>query len=329
MLMNALYGKQQVRRRRPLFHHFFSRFLRKLKGEKGEKGRVEQSGQESFKQEVSAKPVRARFRLTLKKKFILQIASLLVLFTAILLAYLDVPLKWHALPSIETVEDSRLEQDLLSYVSHDNANQGSGGFMIPENAIISAVSSREYLLKQGDTLSEIAHINGLDVGTLIAFNEIRDVRRIYAGTAIRIPNVDGVPYTVKKGDSLASIADKHNVHLNAILDANDLQSEIISSGQVLFIPGGQLNEYDYKKAMGTLFVYPTRGRLTSPFGYRNDPFTGVRTMHYGIDLAAPLGTNIVTTMAGTVVAVGDRPTGYGKYVVERPLFPISPIFCPW
>jgi murein DD-endopeptidase MepM/ murein hydrolase activator NlpD len=222
-----------------------------------------------------------------------------------------------AVPPLDPVTVNSVRASLLSYSGQESANQGSGAFMLPEGAIINSVSSREYLLQRGDTLSEIAGSNGLDVGTLIAFNQISDVRKIFAGTTIRIPNVDGVPYTVRSGDSLASISEKFAINLNYILDANDLQTELISAGDQLFIPGGKISEYDYKKAMGTLFIYPTGGRLTSPFGYRNDPFTGVRSMHYGVDLAAPVGTSILSTMAGQVIAVGDRPAGYGRYIVVR------------
>ena len=78
-----------------------------------------------------------------------------------------------------------------------------------------------------------------------------------------------------------------------------------------------MNEFDYKKAMGTLFVYPTQGRFSSGFGYRADPFTGKRRFHNGIDLANASGTRISATMSGTVADVGDRPSGYGKYVIIK------------
>ena len=55
------------------------------------------------------------------------------------------------------------------------------------------------------------------------------------------------------------------------------------------------------------------GTLSSPFGYRNDPFTNERGFHSGVDIAAPQGTDIVTLYAGTVVEASyhDR---YGKYM---------------
>ncbi|MEA3463391.1 MAG: M23 family metallopeptidase [Bacteroidota bacterium] len=55
--------------------------------------------------------------------------------------------------------------------------------------------------------------------------------------------------------------------------------------------------------------------LTSTYGYRNDPFTGKRTAHHGIDLAGPEGLDIHCAGAGTVVLAQMNRHGYGKEVV--------------
>lgn len=55
--------------------------------------------------------------------------------------------------------------------------------------------------------------------------------------------------------------------------------------------------------------------LTSTYGYRNDPFTGKRTAHHGIDLAGPVGLDIHCAGAGTVVYAKMNRHGYGKEVV--------------
>lgn len=48
---------------------------------------------------------------------------------------------------------------------------------------------------------------------------------------------------------------------------------------------------------------------TSPFGYRQDPFTGKRKMHNGIDFRAS-GDNVYSMMAGKVIKVGyDKLSG--------------------
>ena len=209
--------------------------------------------------------------------------------------------------SIALPDDSSARVHLLHYIAPESEAKGSGEVGIPDGRIIDQVKTFTYTIERGDTLSEIAAKHDLDVGTLISFNDIDDVRRVMAGTDLTVPDVDGIPYTVKKGDTLERIAGRYDVPLENILDANDLQSATIQPGQTLFIPGGEISEYEYKKAMGTLFIYPSLGRLTSGYGYRNDPFTGIRRMHYGIDLAESVGTPVNSTMAGRVATIGNQP----------------------
>ena len=62
--------------------------------------------------------------------------------------------------------------------------------------------------------------------------------------------------------------------------------------------------------------YPLqRIRITSPYGYRKDPFTGKRKFHNGIDLHAR-GDEVMAMMAGVVVKVGQDKSS-GKYVTLR------------
>ncbi len=218
---------------------------------------------------------------------------------------------------IQLPEESSIDTEMLHYVSPESEARGSGEYGIADIPIVDKVKTSSYTIKSGDTLSDVAAEYDLDVGTLISFNDIEDVRRVRAGTDLKIPDIDGIPYTVKRGDTLEMIAARYKIPMENLLDANDLQSALIQPGETLFVPGGEINEYEYKKAMGTLFVYPSSGRLTSGYGYRSDPFTGIRRMHYGIDLAGPVGTAIKATMGGTVASVGNQPRGYGKYVVVQ------------
>ena len=47
------------------------------------------------------------------------------------------------------------------------------------------------------------------------------------------------------------------------------------------------------------------GTLTSGYGYRTDPLTGVRAFHRGVDIAAPAGTPVAAMLFGRVAAVGE------------------------
>jgi murein DD-endopeptidase MepM/ murein hydrolase activator NlpD len=60
-------------------------------------------------------------------------------------------------------------------------------------------------------------------------------------------------------------------------------------------------------------IWPTRGWVTSSFGFRKSPFTGLREKHDGWDIGARLGSNVRVTADGIVVVAG-REHGYGKLV---------------
>lgn len=61
-------------------------------------------------------------------------------------------------------------------------------------------------------------------------------------------------------------------------------------------------------------VSPVDGWITSGFGTRISPFTGERSLHLGIDIAAPLGTPILSPADGVVIFSGAK-AGFGNFVM--------------
>ena len=55
-------------------------------------------------------------------------------------------------------------------------------------------------------------------------------------------------------------------------------------------------------------------RMASGYGYRIDPFTKMRTMHFGMDFSAKTGTPIYATGDGKVVRADNRAAGFGNHV---------------
>lgn len=66
-------------------------------------------------------------------------------------------------------------------------------------------------------------------------------------------------------------------------------------------------------APGTL-GWPVSGTITSPFGYRRNPFGGGMEFHQGLDIAAPTGTTVTAAASGTVISAGWYG-GYGNYIL--------------
>ncbi|MEK6805905.1 MAG: M23 family metallopeptidase [Pseudomonadota bacterium] len=55
------------------------------------------------------------------------------------------------------------------------------------------------------------------------------------------------------------------------------------------------------------------GWVSSGYGMRIDPFTGLRAYHAGVDFAAPVGSDVLSVASGIVTDVGER-FGYGVLV---------------
>ncbi|WP_315601624.1 M23 family metallopeptidase [Treponema socranskii] len=179
------------------------------------------------------------------------------------------------------------------------------------------VSYQTYTVRSGDTLGGITKRFGLtNLSTLIDVNGITNARSLHEGQKLRIPSVDGLMYTVSKGNSLTGLSAKFNVPLEDLLDVNDLASQTLTVGQQLFIPGAKMDAAKLHEVLGDLFKIPITAayRISSKFGWRPDPFTGVRSYHTGIDLACPEGTPIRAAMNGTIAFVGWSNV-FGNYII--------------
>lgn len=63
-----------------------------------------------------------------------------------------------------------------------------------------------------------------------------------------------------------------------------------------------------------IFDWPVSGTITSPFGWRSNPFGGAPEFHQGLDIAAPTGTTITAAASGTVI-LAQWYGGYGNYIL--------------
>ncbi len=59
------------------------------------------------------------------------------------------------------------------------------------------------------------------------------------------------------------------------------------------------------------------GRITSNYGTRTDPVNGGSAFHAGVDIAAPFGTPVTSTVSGTVIKATDSGGGYGNEIIVR------------
>jgi len=119
---------------------------------------------------------------------------------------------------------------------------------------------------------------------------------------------------------ISTIEDAHALELlkdycveSAEITAGDVEKEAAPLAYILYsnqtLPEGVSME---QAILGFDYCTPVSGSISSEFGYRDHPTEGEERFHYGIDLAADTGTEILCFADGTVTAVGES-SSYGKY----------------
>ncbi len=173
-----------------------------------------------------------------------------------------------------------------------------------------------YRARSGDTMGNIATKLGVSLDTLSSMNRVegRGVHNVRVGELLTVPSQDGIRATLT-GD-FDAFCEKNRVQPDDVLAANGITRADLHDGMVLFLPGVQHTGTALRMTTGTYVTMPLRGYESSPFGRREDPFTGLMSRHSGVDIAAPLGSPIKSSTDGTVVAA-RYDTMLGNYVEVR------------
>jgi murein DD-endopeptidase MepM/ murein hydrolase activator NlpD len=193
----------------------------------------------------------------------------------------------------------------------------AGGAVGGESYQVLPLSMMSYRVKPGDTLERIAYRFGMELDTLSSLNRPggKGVHYLVTGEEIQIPNQDGI-YLGVNGDFDALCA-KYNLAAEDVLAANSISKKDLAPGMRIFFPGAKHAGYELSLSYGVAIANPVHGGwVSSPFGYRTDPFTGSKTRHRGIDLAASQGAPVRSASDGRVVDCGFHDV-LGNFIVVR------------
>ncbi len=187
----------------------------------------------------------------------------------------------------------------------------------------------DYTVAEGDTASSIAQKFNVSLDTIRWANDLRSVDDVKVGQVLKILPETGVLHSVKRGETVYSIAKTYDVDPQAIVDfpfntfIND-ETFALAVGQDLIVPGGVMPRIvpwspppvpreniappPAHLAQGAgEYIWPTTGRISQ----------GYHWYHRAIDIADPSAPAVVASRGGRVTDAGwTAPArGYGIYVL--------------
>ncbi len=221
---------------------------------------------------------------------------------------------------------------------NDYSGIGGGGVEVVDGALVpqegpagtaleieeseKSIQISTYVVREGDNLSSIAKLFDVSVNTIMWANDISNARGIRPGQTLVILPVTGIRYTVKKGGTLRDIVKKYGGDLEEAARYNGIEPDaVLAEGTVVIVPDGEMEAP--KPVIRTTSRVVRGAGGPSYVGYYAHPVPGGARRsqgihgYNGVDLAAPVGTAVVASAAGTVIIsrAGGWNGGYGSYVV--------------
>ena len=175
-----------------------------------------------------------------------------------------------------------------------------------------------YTVKAGDSLYGIAHQHNVKVAEIERYNGITDVRKVKPGITLKVPGGSSTSVAAQDTTSATQPA--------ARAPQTSAQPTIInSSGQgsgeervaKLENSGSASDAAGNAPGAGSVagsskLRWPVAGKIISGFGPRADG-----THNDGVNIAAPMGTDVHAAESGVVAYAGDELKGYGNLVLLR------------
>jgi murein DD-endopeptidase MepM/ murein hydrolase activator NlpD len=189
-------------------------------------------------------------------------------------------------------------------------------------------STSIYVVRGGDTLSQIADMFGVSVNTILWANDMKKTDKIKEGDILFILPISGLEHTVTKGQTLQGIAKLYKADPGEIADFNGIaKDEPLVVGDKLMIPDAVKAEENDKpvKNLSQSIAKDKQYYVNHPIqnlaGYYIDPVPGYRKSqgihdNNAVDLAIAKGTPILAAAEGRVIlARAGYNGGFGNIIV--------------
>ncbi|HUX37659.1 MAG TPA: M23 family metallopeptidase [Rectinemataceae bacterium] len=147
----------------------------------------------------------------------------------------------------------------------------------------------------------------LPIETLATVNRIDRSRAFSGNERLIVPSVPGIFVPLKPSSDLELLISYRGTTGAVKVD--------LGSITMWFYPGARFSQEERSLFLGRLFRFPLpHAVLTSGFGDRVSPITGRWSMHPGVDLAAPYGTEVYAARDGKVIFSGFDPV-LGQHII--------------
>ncbi len=183
-----------------------------------------------------------------------------------------------------------------------------------------------YEVKSGDTIYDVAELFNVSVNTIVWANNLSS-KTIKKGDTLIILPITGIKHTVKKQDTITSIAKKYKADSQDIAIYNGVSVDApLAVGDTIIVPDGEIQAVQAPKPKTS-----TKGKTskvlksyvtTAPEGFLRRPVVGGKRSqgihgHNGIDIAAAPGTPVIASAGGRVIVakLGGYNGGYGNMVI--------------
>lgn len=199
------------------------------------------------------------------------------------------------------VQYAQLTYDISNYYKAKANNKDLPGLVI-----------RQYTPQKGVSLIALSSLLSLPYESLASLNRISSNITFDGKRSLLIPNLPFLFLPEKRSSDLELMvfqgheweeADSLNVHTQKGIS------------KFYYIDEQKYSDIERSYFLGIFRFFPVpKGRITSHYGLRKDPFHGQDSFHGGIDIAAPMGTDVICPLGGTVTLCEKDHPIYGNYL---------------
>jgi murein DD-endopeptidase MepM/ murein hydrolase activator NlpD len=200
------------------------------------------------------------------------------------------------------------QQSELDDFRRDTESRTSAPSPIPPLSIF------EYARRKGEDLFSLNARIGVRYDTLATLNGAATRAAFEAKSRVLVPTQDGLfvsnpPRGWLEELMLSTRRAEGKTPRSLVIVRNGRQESVD------FFPGESFTAMERKYFLGMLLRLPIdKARITSLYGWREDPFTGSRQFHDGLDLGAPEGTEVHAARDGSVAEAGAS-SELGNFVI--------------